>query len=102
MYDIKRRAKADHRNLLLFYLLYTFVQSLSRSLSVFMVIWFPPCNVRSKCECAHTVRVGMALVVRSYVHHIYIVTNIQALEGEGTYGNSNTHFYPLAQASRVM
>ena len=37
-------------------------------------------NVRSKCEYAHTVQVGMVLVVRPYVNHIYIVTNIQAQE----------------------
>ena len=45
----------------------TFVQSLSRSLSVSMVIRFPLRNVRSKCESAHTMRVGMVLVVRPYV-----------------------------------
>ena len=46
-------------------------KSLSRSLSVSIVIWFPLRNVRSKCECAHTVRVGMVLVVRPYIYHIY-------------------------------
>ena len=46
------------------------MQSLSRSFSVSIVIWFPLCNVRNKCECAHTMRVGMVLVVRPYVHHI--------------------------------
>ena len=34
-------------------------------------------NVRSKCECAHTMLAGMVLVVKPYIHHIYIVTNIQ-------------------------
>ena len=29
------------------------------------------------CECAHTMRKGMVLVIRPYIH-IYIVTNIQA------------------------
>ena len=51
------------------------VQSLSCSLSVSMVIWFPlrcAINVRNKCECAHTMRVGMVLVVRPYVQYIYI------------------------------
>ena len=47
------------------------VQSLSRSLPVSIVIWFPLRNVRNKCECAHTMRVGMVLVVRPYVHYIY-------------------------------
>ena len=37
-----------------------------------MVIWFPLGNTRSKYECVHTMRVGMVLVVRPYVHHIYI------------------------------
>ena len=37
-----------------------------------MVIWFPLRKVRSKSECAYTMRVGMVLVVRPYVHHIYI------------------------------
>ena len=45
------------------------VRSLSHSLSV---SWFPLRNVRNKCECTHTMRVGMVLVVRPYVHHIYI------------------------------
>ena len=40
---------------------------LSRSLSVSMAIRFPLCNVRSKCECVHTMCVGMVLVVRPYV-----------------------------------
>ena len=26
----------------------------------------------AKCECGHTMRVGMVLVVRPYVHHTYI------------------------------
>ena len=47
------------------------VQSLSRSLSVSIVIWFPLRNVRNKCECAHAMQVGMLLVVRPYVHHIH-------------------------------
>ena len=50
------------------------VQSLSHSLSVAIVIWFPLCNVRNKSECAHTMRVGMLLVVRSYEQYIYIST----------------------------
>ena len=33
-----------------------------------MIIWFPLHNVRSKCECAHTMRVGMILVVRLHMH----------------------------------
>ena len=41
------------------------VQSLSHSLSV---SWFPLRNVRSKYECAHTIQVGMVLVVRPYVY----------------------------------
>ena len=46
-----------------------------------MVIWFPLRNVRSKCECAHTLRVGMVLVVRPYVHHIYIfITYVSEIE----------------------
>ena len=45
------------------------VQSLSRSLSVFIDVWSPQRNVRNKCE--HTMRVGMVLVVRPYVHYIY-------------------------------
>ena len=49
------------------------MSSLSRSLSVSMVIRFPLSNVRSKCECVHTMRVGMVLLVRPYVHHIYII-----------------------------
>ena len=46
------------------------MQSLSRSLPVSIVIWFPLCTVRNKCECAHTMRVGMVLVVRPYIHYI--------------------------------
>ena len=49
------------------------VQSLSRSLSVSVVLWFPLSNVRKKCESAHTVGVGMVLVVRPYIPiYIYI------------------------------
>ena len=56
------------------------VESLSHSLSV---IWFPLRNVRNKCECAHTIRVGIVLVVRPYIqYYIYIVTNIQACAKE--------------------
>ena len=46
------------------------VQSLSRSLSVSIGIWFPLHNARKICECAHTMPVGMVvvLVVRPYVH----------------------------------
>ena len=47
------------------------VHSLSGSLSVSIVIWFPLRNVRNKCECTHTMRVDMVLVVKPYVHHIY-------------------------------
>ena len=46
--------------------------AVSYSFTVSKVIWFPLHKVRSKCECAHTIRVGMVLVVRPYVHHIYI------------------------------
>ena len=35
-------------------------------------ISFPLRNVRSKCECAHTMRVGMVLIVRPYIYHIYV------------------------------
>ena len=51
----------------------TFVQSLTRSLSVSIVIYFSLCKVRSKCECAHTMRMDMVLVVRPYVHHILYI-----------------------------
>ena len=45
------------------------MQSLTRSLSVSMVIL---CKVRSKCECAHTMRVGMYwLLGRTYTTYIY-------------------------------
>ena len=46
------------------------MQSLSHSLFA-IIIWFPLRNVRNKSECAHTMRVGMLLVVRPYVHYIY-------------------------------
>ena len=29
----------------------------------------------AQCECAHTIRVGMVLVVRPYVHYIYIYSD---------------------------
>ena len=71
----KRQVKADQRNLLLFsYLLLTFVQSLTHSLSVSVVIWVPLRNVRivsTQCEWAWYWLSG-----RTYT--IYIVTNIQA------------------------
>ena len=44
------------------------MQSLSHSLSVAR---FPRHSVRNKSECAHTMQVGMLLVVRPYVHYIY-------------------------------
>ena len=47
------------------------MQPFSHSLSVATVNWFPLCNVRNKCECAHTMQVGMVLVVRPFVHYIY-------------------------------
>ena len=56
MEDIKRRVKADQRNLLL----YSYLRLLR--------------NVRSKCECAHTMQVGKVLVVRSYVT-IYVYSD---------------------------
>ena len=54
------------------------VQSLSRLLSVSIVIWFPleRQNVRSKCEYAHTTRVhGIGCQAG---RTIYNYTNIQA------------------------
>ena len=36
-----------------------------------MVILFPLHNVRSECECVHTMRVGMVLVVWPYDYHTY-------------------------------
>ena len=50
-----------------------------------MVIWFPSCNVRSKCECAHIMQVGMTLVVRPYVYHYrYTVESLN----KGHFGNN--------------
>ena len=43
------------------------VQSLSCSLSVSILIY----GGNLRCECAHTMRVGMVLVVRPYVQYIY-------------------------------
>ena len=39
------------------------MQSLSRSLSVLVS------SAQCQCECAYTMRVGIVLVVRPYVHH---------------------------------
>ena len=45
------------------------MQSLSHSLSVSIVIWFPLCNVRSMCECAH-------IIVHDYFENVIItITN---------------------------
>ena len=45
------------------------MQSFSHSLSVADLLHV---NVRSKCECAHTMQVGMVLVVMLYVPYTYI------------------------------
>ena len=47
------------------------MQSLTRSLSVSMVIWFPLRKVRSKCECVHTARghgIGCQVVCTPYIY----------------------------------
>ena len=50
--------------------------AVSRSLSVSMVICVPLCNVRSKCECAHTMEwAWYRLSGRTYT---ISMTNIQA------------------------
>ena len=51
------------------------VQSLSHSLSDSGYL-VSLCNVKSNCGCVHIMRVCMVLVVRLYVHCIYIYTGI--------------------------
>ena len=57
------------------------VRCLSHSLSVSIVNWFPLRNVRNKCKCGHTMRVGMVLVVRPYVHHKHGMRSSRQLTG---------------------
>ena len=47
-------------------------QSLPRSISVSIVIWFPLRNVRNKCECAHTKASGHGIRCHA-ICTIYII-----------------------------
>ena len=58
------------------------VQCLSRSLSVSIVIWFPLCIVRNKCECAHIMQVGMVTGCQTIHTHINIYSNKHTSERE--------------------